>query len=48
MEQGRQDELPGPGNYASQVNEFGKSVKGGHMGSKQKTKLSGNPGPGSY
>ena len=43
-----QTELPGPGNYSDQTNTFGKAVQGGHMGSKLKTQVNANPGPGQY
>ena len=39
-------ELPGPGNYTDVTKDFGHSVKGGHMGQKQKTLVNSNPGPG--
>ena len=41
-----QTEVPGPGNYSDQTNTFGKAVQGGHMGSKLKTQVNANPGPG--
>jgi len=42
-------QLPGPGNYVSNTNTFGLSVKGAaNMGSKHKPEVNQNPGPGQY
>ena len=43
-----QSENPGPGNYSDHSKAIGKTVQGGHMGQKFRSKTSMSPGPGAY